>query len=198
MYLSLYLVIFGFFVVLVNESELDVDKSEKAISSVKQTFFANGAAGVQETATVNEISRAQNVDFRETQSVIGELLPDAKFYINAGQNQLRIMLEADALFFQNTAAVRAEAREAMIALSGQLSKREGDKQVFITLPRRQTADRSEMGVSESNLRRAQLLAQALNSGGGKGPRIFTGYGRQQAGSVSITIQTSGAPMRPVL
>ena len=197
-YLSLYLVIFGFFVVLVNESELDVDKSEKALTSVKQTFFANASTGVQDTATVNEVSRAQNLEFQETRNVIGERLPGAKFFVNAGQNRLRIELAADTLFFQNTAAVRAEAREAMLALSNQLAERQGDKQVFITVPRRETDTQGGLAVSESNVRRAHLLAQLLNQKDGRSPRIRTGYGQQKAGSVFISIQTNGASLRPVL
>ena len=197
-YLSLYLVIFGFFVVLVNESELDMDKSEKALSSVKQTFFANDDKGVRQTASIDEVSRAQNMDFQETQNVMSELLPGAKFYTNAGQNQLRIDVAADTLFFQNTAAVRAEARNAMTALSEQLSARDGDKQVFITVARSETKEDGELGTAGANVRRAHLLAQFFSAGSDGGTRVLTGYGPQKSGSVSISIQTAGAPLRPVL
>ena len=197
-YLSLYLVIFGFFVVLVNESDLDVDKSEKALSSVKQTLFANANEGVRAAATVNEVSRAQNDDFQETQNVIGEFLPDAKFHVNAGQNRLRINVPADALFFQNTAAVRSEARDAMAALADQLSQRDGDHQVFITVPRRRGNSQGEPGATAADLRRAQLIAKFLTTGRESAPQVLTGSGRQEDGFVSVTIQTNGAPTRPVL
>ena len=196
-YLSLYLVIFGFFVVLVNESELDVNKSEEAIASVKQTLFSNAQTGVSDNGAFSRVSVTENLEIQETKNVVSEFLPNAKFFVNAGQNLLRIELAANSLFFENTAAVRSEAKAAFAALSDQLASRDSDETIHITVPRRRAANEGEMGTTDANLRRAHILAELFQLPRETSPRLYTGYGRQNAGSVFISIQTNGASLRPV-
>ncbi len=196
-YLSLYLVIFGFFIVLVNASEISKPKSSAAIASVKETLFQNKSVGT-------EAASSQEVDLTPAQKSIADAKSElsasfakAQFQLGNDGKDLRIDLEADLLFYRNTAAIKADARGALARLGDILSGHTVRNSVLISVPRSGTMQDNESWVSDFDLRRAQTI-NGLIAGSGTGPAaVFIGYSRQDAQTIALVIRAQDINSREV-
>ncbi len=191
-YLSLYLVIFGFFVVLVNDSELSSEKSSEALSSVKETFFQNKQEGVALRARAPRNAQGADTFLNAVASLAQTEFPSADLTFGPQKQTLTIRLDAETLFVAKTAAVQRDARLALAALSDLLSQTAGAGTVSVIVPRREGVSPDQIAARPADIRRAQVIASLLETGAG-GPAGFVGYADQPSGIILISIDA--APMR---
>lgn len=192
MYLSLYLVIFGFFVVLVNDSELSSEKTSEALSSVKETFFQNKQEGVAPRARATRNGQGADTFLNAVASLAQTEFPSADLTFGPQKQTLTIRLEADTLFVAKTAAVQRDARLALTALSDLLTQTAGAGTISVIVPRLDGAADEQIAARPADIRRAQIIASLLETGAGR-PSRYVGYADQAPGIILISIEA--APMR---
>lgn len=189
-FLSLYLVVFGFFIVLVNQSELSQSKSSAVISSVNETFFQNHSIGPSRKIEAQIVSEKSNASLRRAVPLLQSAFPGAQFSLGNEGRDLRIQLAPETLFFANTAAIRAEAKAAIENLADLLTVPVGSHQkVYLSVPGTSILSASKSNNTSSELRRAVVLSEKFVDGGLARKNIFVAQHGDVSDLVVITIRS---------
>ena len=187
-YLSLYLVIFGFFVVLVNASEVSAPKSSAALASVKETLFQDKSQGVEAVVgdEGNRSSMARSI-LTEAKTLLDAAFPTSQFKHGNDGKELRVSLDVDLLFYPKTAAIKPDAQDAFASLASALSSHLVEKSILISVPRVSDNSAKKIAASDFDLRRARNVALFIAPEDGP-TSIHVGYGLQPQ-PLMITLRT---------
>ncbi len=199
-YLSLYLVIFGFFVVLVNESEISRPKSTAAMSSVKATFVQDTHIGPTFGVTASDSFEDALTDVEKAEKILRAAFPGAGFGYGSAGRELRVLMNSEAMFYARTAALKPNAKTALGAVASMLSQSQStDKVVYIDVP---AADRDGGDGSDEpsfDVRRGAELASRFVQGGMAQEQLFVGRNAKRQDRISLVIRkpTAGLAERPI-
>lgn len=122
LFVSLYVVILAFFILLTSNAQFDVEKTQHVVNSVNKAFSIDvvSKTDIQVKSLGNELSVTQF--FEEMQSSLQSVVPLEEMKVITDGQQMRIEMEATALFNRDDPNLRYDRRNFYRRLSETATK----------------------------------------------------------------------------
>jgi len=194
LFLGLYLVVLAFFILLVSISSVEDTKSQKVMDSLSSTFTSllpPSADLTQFTAKDGDILAGQEFQQQVTGIFATALGVDKVKVVQPGK-QMRLLLDADSLFFKDEANIRPAIHPLLDRTVASLSNRplglRFDMEFMIGTPTE--ADGKTMPVEQTlEIERAGAFARAMNERGIPPDSISIGMRPGHVGEIVIYFYT---------
>jgi len=194
LFLGLYLVVLAFFILLVSISSVEDTKSQKVMDSLSSTFTSllpPSADLTSFTAKDGDILAGQEFQQQVTGIFATALGVDKVEVVQPGK-QMRLLLNADSLFFKDEARLRPAMQPLLDRTVASLSNRPAglrfDMEFMIGTPA--TADGKTMPVEQTlEVERAGAFARAMNERGIPPDSISIGMRPGHLGEIVIWFYT---------
>lgn len=194
LFLGLYLVVLAFFILLVTISTVEITKSQKVMDSLSSAFtsIVPPSADLQTFKSKDGDVLAGQEFQQQVTGIFSTALGIDKVETVQPGRQMRLMMKADSLFFQDEARIRPAMYplldRTVAALSNRPSGLRYDLEFVIGVPTAE--DGKTMPVEETlEVRRAGAFAEEMNSRGIPPDSVAVGMRPGHVGEVVIWFYT---------
>lgn len=190
LFLSLYLLLLAFFIVLNTISETRDERVAEAVNSVKETFrnYSPPSREFLESAANPDSMIAAEIYLEDIRNVFSAHLKNAKFQLKTDGTLLRTLVPADELFESGSERMAPATGRLMDAIANGLgTARSGTRrEIEILIGSGETLPETNALGRVLVLRRSSAFARALRARGVAGNSIASGLRAGDPNTVELT------------
>ena len=192
-FLSLYLLLLAFFILLNSLSQMEQDRTRAALGSIDATFksrIETALAWRPARSVPGSVSGTERLPAR-LKRPFEPVLPIGRFEVLQVGNLIRVTVPSDLIFVPGRSALRATRTRLMESIADGLSQRTAEGHYQVALQIGTKADLGSAGEPELALARAGVFARDLRRRGVPARQIAIGLGPGDPDQLRLTFDIQG-------